>query len=261
MTVSAVPVPPKPAATVVLVRDGESGVEVFLLERVKSMVFASGMTVFPGGGVDKRDAEPDVGWVGPPPQWWAERFGVSLTLATALVCAAARETFEECGVLLAGDSENSIVTDTSIFQQSRADLVKKTLSFRQFLHQEGLLLRADLLMPLANWITPAGESRRYDTRFFVAALPSGQYADGRTTEAKSVSWRSPAAAIEDFRAGRTMLLPPTWAQLDAISRAQTVSEILLTPRVIQPIEPRFTSHTTGTVIEFIGSAAYYGENH
>ena len=86
-----------------LVRDTrDEGVEVFLMRRHRAMEFVGGVVVFPGGGVDDRDRNADIDWHGPPPSWWAERFGVDEDLALALVCAAARETFEESGVLFAG---------------------------------------------------------------------------------------------------------------------------------------------------------------
>ena len=86
------PAPAKPSATVMLLRPGEAGPEVFVLKRAATMAFAPNMLAFPGGGVDARDADPGVPWAGPGPQEWASR----------LVIAAAREVFEECGVLLAG---------------------------------------------------------------------------------------------------------------------------------------------------------------
>ena len=96
------PKPVRPAATVMLVRDTSvdrsGGLEVFLMRRHGAMEFAAGMTVFPGGGVDERDREAGLAgnraWYGPEPTWWAERFGIEVDLAEALVCAAARETFE-----------------------------------------------------------------------------------------------------------------------------------------------------------------------
>jgi len=97
-----VPLPVRPAATVMLLRETANGIAVFLMRRHAGMEFAAGTVVFPGGGVDDRDRNADIAWAGPPPSWWAERFGTNTELAEALVCAAARETFEECGVLLAG---------------------------------------------------------------------------------------------------------------------------------------------------------------
>ncbi|OHU26070.1 NUDIX hydrolase [Mycobacteroides chelonae] len=245
------PAPPKPAATVVLIRDGAVGVEAFLMRRDNAMAFAGGMTVFPGGGVDSRDLRADVPWVGPDVAWWAEQFGVTPELASALVCAAARETFEECGVLFAGTSDTSIVEDAAVYHQARKDLSDKSLSFAEFLQREGLLLRADLLRPWANWITPEAEPRRYDTFFFVAALPSGQDADGDNTEAVASGWQTPGAAISAFTERRSFLLPPTWSQLDAVSSSgATVADVLASVREIAPIMPILTEQDGRWLVQF-----------
>ena len=231
---SDAPMTPRPAATVMLLRDTADGVAVFMLQRHSGMDFAPGTSVFPGGGVDDRDRNAGIGWAGPEPAWWAQRMGVDEELALALVCAAVRETFEECGVLLAGPDERSIVTDATVHHHARAQLTSRELALGDFLRRENLVLRADLLRPWANWVTPArGHTRRYDTYFFVAALPEGQHADGQTSEAVSAGWWLPAAAIEDFAAGRSFLLPPTWTQLDTLpSFGSTVDGILAVEREI-----------------------------
>ncbi|CCQ16988.1 putative uncharacterized protein [Rhodococcus sp. AW25M09] len=257
-------VPARDASTVILVRDGRSRaeIEVFLLERVGGMAFAGGMTVFPGGGVDPSDAAADVRWAGPPPSWWADRLGTDEGKAQALVCAAARETFEECGVLLAGSAPDSIVADTAPFASERGRLERRELSFAEFLTAHDLVLRSDLLRPWSHWITPVGEARRYDTRFFVAVLPEGQNADGDTSEAASVSWRSTGAALADWRAGRTILLPPTWSQLDALSRFATVAEVVDHEREITPVLPTLIRDDGAVRVLFDGDDAYYaGARH
>ncbi|HEX2215061.1 MAG TPA: NUDIX hydrolase, partial [Mycobacterium sp.] len=129
------PLTPRPAATVMLIRDKKpgrgQGLEVFLMRRHSAMDFVAGVMVFPGGGVDDRDRNADIAWFGPEPAWWAERFGVEPDLAQALVCAAARETFEESGVLFAGaaDDPDVLVDDASVYREARADLVNRSLSF------------------------------------------------------------------------------------------------------------------------------------
>jgi 8-oxo-dGTP pyrophosphatase MutT (NUDIX family) len=236
-------VEPRHAATVMLLRDGPKGLEVFLLRRVRNMAFAGGMTAYPGGGVDPRDADTSVAWAGPAPQWWAGRFRCDVPLARALVCAAVRETFEEAGVLLAGPSASEVVTDTARYAAARAALVARELSLAEFLTGEGLVLRADLLRPWANWVTPAGEPRRYDTRFMLAEVPAGQVADGRTSEAVEASWCRPADALADRAAGRRWLMPPTWFTLAQLAEYGTVAEALadaerqpmdkVTPRLVR----------------------------
>ena len=227
---------PRDAATVILLRDGDQGLEIFLQRRVAAMAFAAGMTVFPGGGVDKRDADASVSWAGPPAADWADWFGGTESVARALVCAAVRETFEESGVLLAGTAE-AVVADAGQYSHARQAMVSRELSLAAFLAQHGLTLRADLLRPWAHWITPPQEERRYDTRFFAAALPEGQHADGATTEAETSGWQRPKDALADAEAGRSMLMPPTWHTLSELAEFTTAAEALAAERKIETIIP------------------------
>ncbi|MBS4727000.1 NUDIX domain-containing protein [Mycobacterium sp. SM1] len=252
------PLRPRPAATVMLVRDTAEGIEVFLMRRHSAMEFAAGVMVFPGGGVDERDYHPGIVWIGPPPGWWAQRFGTGTDLAEALVCAAARETFEETGVLFAGPERDphGIVRDASVYRDSRLALAERTLSFGDFLRRENLVLRADLLRPWANWVTPRAErTRRYDTYFFVAALPQGQRADGENTESDHAGWTTPQAAIDDFTAGRSFLLPPTWTQLDSLV-GHTVADVLAMEHRIVAVQPELPASGDHREIEFSGSDRY-----
>jgi 8-oxo-dGTP pyrophosphatase MutT (NUDIX family) len=244
-----IPDPPataKDAATVVLARDrvdehGGTTIEVFLLQRVAGMAFAGGMTVFPGGGVDQRDADSRIdvdAWHGPDAQWWADRFDCAPATARALVCAAVRETFEESGVLLAGPDATSVISDSTPYASARQALVNRELSLAQFLTDAGLVLRADLLAPWGNWITPEVEPRRYDTRFFLAALPSGQRADGFTTEADHAQWRRPEQAIQEWKNGVRGLLPPTWTTLSELAKYESVAEAMAEDRSIDRIMPK-----------------------
>ena len=267
MSDSDEPKPVRPAATVMLVRDtssstGPTALEVFLMRRHAAMEFAAGMTVFPGGGVDDRDRDAGLAgngaWYGPEPAWWAGRFGIETDLAEALVCAAARETFEESGVLFAGpaDDPDGIVSDASVYHRSRAALEDRSLSFADFLRGENLVLRADLLRPWSNWVTPKEErTRRYDTYFFVGALPEGQRADGENTESDHAAWASPESAIEDFAEGRALLLPPTWSQLDSLT-GRTVGEVLALERQIAKVQPKLTVVQDNWEIEFFDSERY-----
>jgi 8-oxo-dGTP pyrophosphatase MutT (NUDIX family) len=236
------PVPPKDAATVMLVRDADpdagGGLEVFLQRRVTGMAFAGGMTVFPGGGVDRRDADTSLAWHGPQPSWWASRFSCDVGLARALVCAAVRETFEESGVLLAGPSEDAVVSDVRPYAEARSRLVNRELSLAGFLAEAGLVLRADLLRPWSNWVTPEEEKRRFDARFFLARVPAGQRPDGATSEAADTRWDHPSRTLDQWKAGELGLLPPTWTTLAELEDCDSVADAMSRERTIEKLMPR-----------------------
>ncbi|MGV9269893.1 NUDIX hydrolase [Kitasatospora sp. NPDC003701] len=227
---------PRPSATVVLLRDTATGPEAYLLRRRSSMAFAAGMYAYPGGGVDPRDAEAELGWVGPGPQEWAERLGVDARTAQAVVCAAVRETFEEAGVLLAGPDAAS-TAEPRDWSAERAALEAHELSFADFLRDHGLLLRSDLLAGWARWITPAFEERRYDTWFFVAALPPGQRAALEVGEADRVTWLSPAEAVRGQEEGRFGMLPPTVTVLRELLPVRSAAQALAAAagRSLEPV--------------------------
>jgi 8-oxo-dGTP pyrophosphatase MutT (NUDIX family) len=212
-----VPVPPKRAATVMLLRDTAEGPAVHLLRRRGSMAFAGGAYAYPGGGVDARDARP-VRWAGPPLAHWARVLGLPAPDAQAVVCAAVRETYEESGVLLAGPAPDSVVRDTTAddWEADRLALVGRELSFADFLDRRGLVLRSDLLGAWARWITPEFEPRRYDTWFFVAALPAGQRTREVSTEADRTVWLRPAEAAAGYDRGDLLMMPPTISTLRAL---------------------------------------------
>jgi 8-oxo-dGTP pyrophosphatase MutT (NUDIX family) len=212
----AEPAEPRDAATVVLLRPGRGGSEVYLLRRQTSMAFAGGMCVFPGGGVDPRDFDDELVdrglWAGPTPAEWAERLGCDEPKARALVCAAVRETFEESGVLLAGASVDEVVADTTgeDWEADRVALETRELSMTAFLENRSLVLRTDLLGAWAGWLTPVFEPRRYRTWFFVALLPQGQVTRDVSTEASSVTWAGALEAVDQVEREQILMMPPTW---------------------------------------------------
>ncbi|WP_156184709.1 NUDIX hydrolase [Allosalinactinospora lopnorensis] len=253
----AEPAEPRHAATVMLLcaDGGPSGagreeMRVLLLRRARSMSFAPGAYVFPGGRVDERDT--DLGspredsapawWAGPHPSLWAARLGVPVPLGRALVCAAVRETFEETGVLLAGSSAAEVVADTrgEDWEADRRSLIDRSLSFAAFLNRRGLVLRSDLLRAWAQWITPRAEPRRYDTRFFAAVLPEGQQTrevDGEADEADLATWMRPADAVQGWRRGELVMLPPTVATCKELAACGSLESVMAAEREIVPIEP------------------------
>jgi 8-oxo-dGTP pyrophosphatase MutT (NUDIX family) len=180
-------VAPKDAATVVLVRDGASGPEVWLLRRVRTMAFAAGAYVFPGGKVDPADDGGD----GLPSQW-ADAFCYGdRALLRRVVGAAIRETEEECGVVVTA---------------------------------------ADLL-PLAHWVTPLIEPRRYDTRFLLAALPDGQDARVNDGESDEGRWFPLAEALDQ------PMLPPTRVVIQTLQQHADVATALAASPTITRITP------------------------
>ena len=201
--------PTRDAATVVLLRDRPAGPEVYLLRRAPSMAFAAGMHVFPGGSVDPRDSAQATGWAGPPPQHWAGLLDCDEELARALVCAAVRETFEESGILLAGSSPDDVVADTTgaSWEADRLALLDRSVSLAELLARRGLVLRSDLLRVWGHWITPEFEPRRFDTRFFVAAVPEGQRTRDMGGEADQVVWLAVSEAVRRHDSGELAMLP------------------------------------------------------
>jgi len=233
-------VEPRDAATVVLLRDGAEALEVYLLRRRTSMAFGAGMHVFPGGSVDARDRDESVGWIGPAPAVWAERLSCDADLARALVCAAVRETFEESGVLLASHADGTMVGDTTgdDWEADRLALIDGALSLSEFLRRRALVLRADLLRCWAHWITPEWLSRRFDTRFFVAAVPGGQQTRDVGGEADHVTWLRVDEAVALHRDGALTLMTATAATLRELSRHGDVSSALAAERRIHPVMRR-----------------------
>jgi 8-oxo-dGTP pyrophosphatase MutT (NUDIX family) len=244
------PAVPRDAATVILLRQAASGVEVFLLRRTAELEFAPGAYVFPGGSVDARDADEAVGWAGPDPADFGRLLDVPPDRARALVCAAVRETFEESGVLLAGPANSSpadLVSDSAALPPDRHALLTGSASLGDVLGRRGLVLRTDLLTPWARWITPEASPRRFDTWFFAAALPPGQRATAAPEgfgdhadpgESESGTWLAPAAALEAARAGEITLLPPTAVTLGELAGHHDVAGILACRPVITPRLPK-----------------------
>ena len=254
------PVPPKRAATVMLLKDTGSGPLVHMLRRRASMAFAGGAYAYPGGGVDPRDDDRQIRWAGPTRAWWANRLGVGETDAQAIVCAAVRETYEEAGVLLAGPAADSVVGDTTgeDWEADRAALVARELSFAEFLDRRGLVLRSDLLGAWTRWITPEFESRRYDTWFFVAALPAGQRTRNASTEADRTVWIEPTAAAASYDKGELLMMPPTVATLRQLVPYGTAAEALAAApgRDLTPVLARASLEADEIVLSWPGHAEF-----
>ncbi|MCB0968222.1 MAG: NUDIX domain-containing protein [Ilumatobacter sp.] len=216
----AADVPIRPAATVMLVRDGVDGLEVFMMQRTLSAAFAHGMYVFPGGKVDDADHaghfEPIC--YGLDDASASARLGLE-SGGLAWYVAAVREVFEEAGVLLARRADADAVVDldepqlAERYNDARHAVHEGRLDFASFCSEEGLLLLVDALHLVDHWITPQGERRRFDTRFFLGAAPPAQHPLHDDKETIASRWVRPSDAIELWREGELQMLPPTIATL------------------------------------------------
>jgi 8-oxo-dGTP pyrophosphatase MutT (NUDIX family) len=244
----------RPAATVMLLRDASpagSGVEVLMVQRHANSAFAAGMWVFPGGRVDDSDAVAGVpgGDTGPADDDASRRVGVPAG-GRAFWVAAARECFEECGVLLATDATTGQPLDpddgdmAARLAQWRRDLLAGRATLAEVLHAEGLHLSLADVHLVARWVTPPGPPRRFDTRFFVAATPPGQVPSNDTTETVDLVWTRPGTVFERLRAGEVEAMRPTLAQLQSLETFPDTAAVLAatagfgTPPVIAPVRPR-----------------------
>ncbi len=220
----------KLAATVLIVRDGEDGLEVWVQERVSTMRNYPGHVVFPGGGVDPRDFPPrtwDSGelWSGASTISMARKMGVTRYKTHALVFAAARELFEEAGTLLVRGLSGEVLEDARRYHDERLELENHTISFTEFLSRRRFKLDADMLRPWARW-AGVDKGQWFDTFFFIATLPPGQEPDATTFEAADANWFPPQLLLDGWRAGLVRLALPTWRQLARLAEHDSVSGVI-----------------------------------
>ncbi|MCC5811039.1 MAG: hypothetical protein JJU06_11750 [Ectothiorhodospiraceae bacterium] len=226
------------SATVLLLRDtpaaggNASSLEVLLLERHLNSDFAGGALVFPGGKVDASDHRlEDARWSGPALDEWRTLLGVgSSELALALLVTAVRETFEESGVLLAHRDDGTPITDqelrTPSFAQARSRLQARGQhwDWSGWLRDERLVLDLGRLAFWSWWVTPEGQHRRFDTRFFAALMPAGQTADHDDLETTSMRWCAPAEALEAQARGEFTVIFPTRCNLRDLAHFSTAAD-------------------------------------
>lgn len=249
---------PRPAATVITLRDAPDGYEILMLRRNLNSDFVGGAYVFPGGSVDTTDAGAS-----------GERLALGRTDATAsqrlglergglaYYVACLRELFEEAGLLLACNREGVPVhfNDDETVQRmarSRREVNDGSLGFVAMMEREGLLLDLRGLEYIAHWITPAGPPRRFDTRFFVALAPEGQVATHDAGETVADQWVRPKDALDARNRGELDMILPTVRNLEAIADFTTPLEVLEYARSLTDIacvEPRIV--TKGDVVSIL----------
>ena len=208
---------PRPAATVVVMRDSAAGPEVFLVRRHEDTAFMGGAHVFPGGRVDAADGGDD-SWCDGIAHAVRQLDGLPSADAIAYHVAAARELFEEAGVLLARKAGGDFVSlagteDHERFKQDRSNVHGGKTSLRAVMAREGLRPALDALVLFAHWVTPPIDTRQFDTRFFMTRVPAHQTPAHDETETTHSAWVRPKDAIAQAINGDVVLPPPTWTTM------------------------------------------------
>jgi 8-oxo-dGTP pyrophosphatase MutT (NUDIX family) len=236
------PATPRPASTILLLRDGQAGLETFMVVRHHEIDFASGALVFPGGRMEAADEE------------LAVRIASADPLAPFKV-AAIREAFEECGVLLSrAEGEDALVS------AARVNTLDRAAPFASLMAQERLVLALDALVPFAHWITPDFVPKRFDTHFFLALAPADQALahDGR--EAVDSVWITPKEALAEH-GRRYKLLFPTHRNLWKLSAHADAASALAAARAtpVVTVQPEKVTVDGGPGLRIPAEAGYGGE--
>jgi 8-oxo-dGTP pyrophosphatase MutT (NUDIX family) len=244
---------PRPAATVVILRDGSAGLEVFMVVRHHEIDFASGALVFPGGKVDEQDSDPAWGELAPSAATASDR---------AFLVAAARETFEEAGQVLARRGREPDMLDAEaahrLVETYRARLIAGTTSFLDLVRKEDLRLAADLMVPFAHWVTPAYQPKRFDTHFLLVSAPVEQLGAHDGGESVEGFWITPKQALREAEAGTRTLLFPTHMNLLKLARHASVAEAVAAARAspVVSVTPRVERTATGRTLHIPAEAGY-----
>ena len=246
--------PPAPvaSATVLLVRDGASGLDVFMVERHHQIDFASSALVFPGGKVDAADRAASL-------RSCCAGAGALDAEALALRVAAVRETFEESGVLLARRrGAPALLARAEVAPIERAELLAGRLSLAEIAERHDLELACDALVPFAHWITPEFMPKRFDTHFYLVVAPPDQAAAHDGGESVDSIWIPVEQAIEDARAKRRSIIFPTLRNLVKLGRSRSVAEALERARrePIVTVLPKVGRGASGPLIRIPPEAGY-----
>ncbi len=248
-------VPARPAATVVILRDAGEGIEAFMVVRHHAIDFAAGALVFPGGKVDPDDAD----------EGWGVLAPISATppMRPGYV-AAARESFEEAGLMLARRQGArdllSAVETHELVDRHRANLIAGKVSFLDIVRRERLTLATDLMVPFAHWITPEGVPKRFDTHFLLVAAPVNQLGAHDGSEAIEGLWIRPQQALAAAEAGARTLVFATQMNLTKLAHYATVADAIAAARAspVVTVTPQVERLPGGRRRLKIPAAAGYG---
>ena len=254
-------VAPRPASTILLLRDSTASreIEVFMMVRHYEIDFNSGALVFPGGSVDKGDNE-----IIARPELYSGAEGLDAADLSFRI-AAIRETFEESGILLARPKGSKTLVDARRAREievvHRTVLCEGKTTFLNVLADHGMLLALDLLVPYAHWITPEGMPKRFDTWFFLAAAPPEQAGAHDGKESTDSIWVSPREALAGGESGRFKLPFPTTRNLIRLGKQPGVQTALEDSRgkSIVTVMPVMTKLNGGRQLRIPPEAGYDGE--
>ncbi len=244
--------PPIPSATVLVLRDGAAGLEVFMLVRNRVVDFASGALVFPGGKNDPQDDAvvwaqlAPVSAAQPPRSYWV---------------AAMRETFEETGLLLAHGKDGSPIDAkraATLTAAAQTQVSGGAQLFADLIGREDLILATERLVPFAHWVTPEAMPKRFDTHFFLAAAPKGQIAAHDGSETVESLWIAPRQAIADGEAGKRTLVPATTLNLELLAKSSSVAEAFAHARArrVVTVMPTMQKTPAGMLVSIPAEAGY-----
>jgi len=214
---------PVPSATILLLRDDRGPLEVFMVQRHHQIDFATGALVFPGGKTDPSDRDPAL-------RGCCAGAAALDDETLALRVSAVRETFEECGVLVARARGETALLDEArvrpLEDRYRADLVAGRIGMREIADAHGLELATDVLVPFAHWITPTFMPKRFDTHFYLVPAPADQVAAHDGHESVDSIWIRPEDAIAEAKAKRRTIIFPTLSNVQKLGRSRSVAEAL-----------------------------------
>lgn len=244
------------AATILLLRDGPEQLEVFMVERHHQIDFAEGALVFPGGKTEASDAAPELlpFCNGPESESSSE---------STVRIAAIRETFEECGVLLARPRGSTGLVDgprlEAIAKQYRDPLQAGDCSMLDLVRNEELELAFDLLVHFAHWITPDFMPKRFDTHFFLVPAPSDQLAVHDGSESVDSLWTTIPRALELEKTGQRTIIFPTLENMKKLGRSDSVAAALESARrdTVVTVQPRVSKEPDGTLMMVLPEEAGY----
>ena len=259
---------PRPASTVVVMRDSSAGPEVFMVRRHQDTAFMGGAYVFPGGRVDAPDHDGSDAWCDGLEHATAQLSGLDAEVAVAFHVAAARELFEEAGVLLARDAGGRFVSLAggevhARFNTYRLDVHSGRATLRSIVEREQLRLALDALVLFAHWVTPPIDTRQFDTRFFMARVPPDQTPAHDETETTHSGWLTPSHALAQAVSSHIVLPVPTWTTIRELERFATVDEAVswARGRRVVPRMPRLITQDDGTRLLVIPGDPLYPEQN